>query len=121
MRKRVLAIEDDADILSIIDAVLSDEGYEVISSANSEPLDYLDEINPDVILLDHFLGSSLGQVLCRELKEDPETRHIPVILISAASNLAGIAADCKANAFIAKPFDIDFLIETVRQSVTPQI
>ncbi|WP_423146064.1 response regulator [Rubrolithibacter danxiaensis] len=115
MEKRILVIEDDTDILSLIQTILETEGYTVIPSTNSTPLSSLDELHPNLILLDHFLGNSLGHTICKELKEDPDSVDIPVILISGAADLQEIAGSCNADSFIKKPFDIDEVINKVKE------
>lgn len=94
--------------------ILEDEGYQVISSLNSEPLEDVENHKPNLILLDDWLPDSYGHDLCRELKASPATAHIPVLLISSVRNLQEIALECNADGFIRKPFDIEYLISTVR-------
>ncbi len=114
-KQTVLVIEDDPGLLYSITEALEMEGFEVVSSTNSSPLHSLDIINPDLIILDHFLGNSLGQTICKELKEDFEASHIPVILISGTSNLEEIAFACKADAYLKKPFSGKLLVAEVKK------
>ncbi len=114
MGKRILVIEEDTNFLCIIATALTEEGFEVISSTNSEPLNSLMEINPDIILLDHSLGCSLGQVICKELNEDPETEHIRVLLVSTARNPGETKTLGNSGKYITKPFDIYKLVGEVK-------
>lgn len=114
-KKTILVIEDDLGLLYSITEALERGGFEVVSSTNSSPLQSLDVINPDLIILDHFLGNSLGQTICKELKEDFEAAHIPVILISGIAELPQIAAVCRADAYLQKPFSDQMLLTQVRE------
>src|SRR5689334_2954940 len=95
MAKKVLVIEDDKDIRDTVVYVLEEEGYEVIQSDNARILRTLTTINPDLILLDNWLtdwtSDANGQQLSKGIKDDPATSHIPVVIISAVSNIKEIA------------------------------
>ncbi|MEX8546294.1 MAG: PleD family two-component system response regulator [Mucilaginibacter sp.] len=108
MKKKVLIIENDRDIRDIISYVLEDNGYEVIV-AEPRPVGRLHTYNPDLILLDEWLNEREGQLLCTELKDMHETKHVPVIILSTANNIEEIANICKAKGFVNKPFDLDEL------------
>ncbi len=95
------------------------EGFEVKCCETGRGIkDTISTFSPDVILLDIMLGDLDGRDVCRALKSDPKTDHIPVIMISASHNLfdpgdkLGLADD-----FIAKPFDIDDLASKVHQHI----
>ncbi|UZJ64086.1 hypothetical protein OKW96_17000 [Sphingobacterium sp. KU25419] len=69
MKKKVVLIQDDEDILDIMDEVLTDEGFEVTSSLSTEPIEIIDEIDPDVVVVDeHIRGSKKGSKVIEELK-----------------------------------------------------
>ena len=119
--KKILIVEDDRDIRETITYALEQDGYEVISSENSRILKSLDKHAPDLILLDNWLtdwsSDANGQQLSRELKTDPATKHIPVILVSAVSNIAKIAEDGLADGYLKKPFDLDDLSAIVKKHI----
>lgn len=121
MAKKILVIEDDKDIRDTIVYVLEEEGYEVVASDNARILKRVNDIAPDVILLDNWLtdwASDLsGQQLSKALKNDPATKHIPVILISAVNNLKEIAQEGEADDYIKKPFDLTELTELVKRHI----
>ncbi len=115
--KRVLVVDDNEDILNVISIVLDMEGFEVKCCDSGQGIaDTISSFNPDVILLDIMLGDLDGREVCKAVKSDPKSGHIPVIMISASHNLldkdgqVGLADD-----FIAKPFDIDDLAGKVRR------
>jgi DNA-binding response OmpR family regulator len=115
MTKTILIIEDDQDILDIITYILSNEGYQIISATDSSPLKNLIAIQPSLILLDNWLADGYGKDMCRQIKEDPARAHFPVILFSANNNLEKMAAECKADAYLLKPFDMDVLLKMVNR------
>jgi len=121
MANKILVIEDDKDIRDTIVYVLEEEGYEVIASDNARILKKVHDLEPDLILLDNWLtdwtSDLSGQQLCKALKNDPATNHIPVILISAVNNLKEIAQAGEADGYIKKPFDLTELIEVVKNHI----
>jgi DNA-binding response OmpR family regulator len=104
MMRKILAVDDDNDILEVLRFVLEDSGYEVETLSDGRYLfDKIKSNSPDLILLDIMLGNLDG------------THDIPVILISASHNIAdSITRKGAPNAFIAKPFDIDVLLNTIQ-------
>lgn len=121
MAKKILVIEDDKDIRDTIAYALESEGYEVISSENSRILKSLDKHKPDLILLDNWLtewkSDANGQQLSRELKSDPKTSHIPVIIVSAVNNVAELAKEGLSDGYLKKPFDLVDLFAIVKKHV----
>ena len=116
MAKRIVIIEDDPNILELLDYLFENEGYHIFSFSQSQTAKHIQTLLPDVILLDVNLVGSLcqGNEVCNELKALLATSCLPVMLLSAERNLSVIAAQCHADAFICKPFDIDELVEKVR-------
>jgi CheY-like chemotaxis protein len=121
MAKKILVIEDDKDIRDTIVYVLEGEDYEVIASEDAKILKKVCDFNPDLILLDNWLtdwaSDANGQQLCKGLKGDPTTNHIPVVLISAASNIKEIAEAGNADGYLRKPFDLTELIDVAKRHV----
>ncbi|MBE9583950.1 response regulator [Mucilaginibacter sp. JRF] len=119
MAKKVFVIEDDRDIRETIVYVLEEEGFEVLSSESSKLLRSVDTEKPDIILLDNWLtewkSDASGQQLSKELKTNPATSHIPVIIISAVSNVKEIAEAGLADSYLMKPFDVSELVNLVNK------
>lgn len=113
MKKKILVIDDDQDILDLTEFLLQEIGYDVVASLTANILDDVLQINPDLILLDNWLGDTSGQEQCKILKKKLTTRHIPVILFSASTDLEKNAKDCLADSYIDKPFNIDYLQEVI--------
>lgn len=118
--RKILAVDDDNDILDILRIILEDEGYEVETLSNGKNiLDNLSNIRPDLILLDVMLNGMDGREVCRTIKEDAVFNLIPVIMISASHNLHNYTSLPGApNGFIPKPFDIDNLVGVVNEHFT---
>lgn len=114
MKKKIVVIEDNNDILELLGFILENEDYEVLASLDAEPVKSLEEINPHLILLDENLGAQKGHKLCLDIKSNPGTSHLPVILISAVNDLPEIARKCRADNYIAKPFLIEDLLDLVK-------
>lgn len=113
--KRILIIEDDLEISSVLHDVFIDEGYDVIIYPNKNSIKGIIINRPDLVLLDNKLNDGFGHELCTEMKGNEMTKHIPVILISAYNDLEKLANKCGADAFLAKPFDLESLLSLVRQ------
>ena len=111
--KKLLIIENDVDTIEIVSIILEDYNYEVVKSETKIPVEKIAEINPNVIVIDYLLGDGYGSELCLQVKENPLTRHLPVVLMSASHHLEKITHDCHADAFIAKPFDLIEFVEIV--------
>ena len=110
-----MVIDDDESILEVMHIVLESEGYDVETSLNIQPLQHLNGTLPDLILLDVLLSGEDGIEICKRLKSQQTTKHIPIILLSAHSNASKTAQTSGADAFLDKPFDIDVLVEMVKQ------
>ena len=119
MAKKVLVIEDDKDIRDTLVYVLEEQGYEVTSSEDSKILKSIDRIKPDLILLDNWLtewkSDANGQQISKQLKSDPTTNHIPIIMISAVSNIQEIAEAAHADGYVKKPFNLDEIIAIAKK------
>jgi len=116
--KRILAVDDNQDILSVLQYILEDSGYEVDTLSDGHFLfEKIKESMPDLILLDVMLGDDLdGRRLCKDVKAKAETHGIPVILISANYNVKDIFNQKGApDDFIAKPFDMYVLLDSIRR------
>ncbi|MBS7563918.1 response regulator [Mucilaginibacter sp. Bleaf8] len=119
MPKKVLLIEDDKDIRDSIVFALQQQNFEVIASEDARILKQLQEINPDLILLDNWLSDwksdANGQQLSKEIKTNPATSHIPVVMLSAVSNIKEVTEQGQADGYLKKPFELDALLEIVKK------
>ncbi len=118
MGKKILVVDDDEGIVEVVQIVLEGEGYQVSTNMDGEDLHFLQESVPDLILLDVLLAGIDGRDVCRSLKSDPATQHIPVIILSAHSDASRVADMSGADDFLEKPFDVDVLIDIVAKHLS---
>ena len=118
--RRILAVDDDKDILEVLQFILEDSGYEVDTLSDGHNLiDIVRNKMPDLILLDIMLGNMDGRELCKAVKKESSTHNIPVILISASHNISSSMNNEGApNDFIAKPFDINNLLGKIKSHLS---
>jgi CheY-like chemotaxis protein len=112
----VLVADDDAMIRDLMRAVIAEEeGLHAVLAANgAEALAAVEAVRPAVVLLDMQMPLVDGSEVARRLKADPATRDIPIIGLSAGERReAALAAGC--DAFVAKPFDLDRLVEAIHE------
>ncbi|MFA9288684.1 MAG: PleD family two-component system response regulator [Weeksellaceae bacterium] len=113
-KKRILVIDDDEDILMGIQFALVDSDYDVTTSLKAKNVEQLiQRFQPNLIILDVLLSGADGREVCRSLKAKHEYDNIPIMLISAQSHMDIEARKCGANAFLAKPFDLEQLLNEV--------
>ncbi|MBK0380781.1 response regulator [Mucilaginibacter segetis] len=114
--RRILAVDDDKDILEVLQLILEDSGYEVETLSDGHFLmDKIRDTKPDLILLDIMLGNLDGRELCKYLKKIDNTLNIPVILISASHTVnTSLNQEGAPNDFVAKPFDISTLLSKIK-------
>src|ERR1044071_9541897 len=112
--KKVLVVDDDKDILMLVEMLLTMNNFKVETISKWEEVDErIQSFLPNIILLDVSLSGADGRDICKRLKSANGTQHIPVVLFSAHADVANNFKDCNAQAFIAKPFEIDHLIEVL--------
>lgn len=118
MQKKILAIEDEKDILEIIEFILENSGYLVKGSLTFEKIfEKIEEFKPDLILLDIMVFDQDGRLICQAIKENELTKNIPVIMVSAHPDIINTIKNAGADDFIGKPFDIDKLVEKVEKQI----
>ena len=119
MSKKILVIDDDIDILTILEIILGDEGFELELRQKGLSSEEVNIIHPDLILLDVRIRgfAKSGVEICTEFKSDTNTAHIPVLLVSSENNLDSLARNCGADGFVNKPFDFERIIKKVREFV----
>ena len=112
---KVLVIDDDIDMLDIIQSLLTRNGFDVQIDNNwQNGLEGIIEFDPQIILLDVFLSGVDGLDICKQLKANPLTSHIPVVILSAYPRIAESAIDdYGADDFIAKPFEVSELVSKI--------
>ncbi len=117
---KVLVADDDTGILDAIKIILEDEGYAIQTTTDGDAVKVLDGDLPQLILLDIWMSGHDGRDLCRLLKNRTATKHVPIILISATTDVDKMAIECGADDYIVKPFDLDELINKVKKYIISQ-
>lgn len=118
VRKSVLIVDDDEVGLRAVQGILLSNGYSVLTAASGEKgLQVANLQQPDLIILDVILPGIKGREVCARLKEDTETRHIPVVFLTAKDSLDDIHAEMAAGAVshITKPVHAKTLLAEVRR------
>jgi DNA-binding response OmpR family regulator len=117
--KKILAVDDNNDILEMLRYILESSGYEVDTLSDGHFLfDTISKSMPDLILLDIRLGDLDGRTLCRDVKTTEETHDIPVILLSASHRSEHNFMQRGApDDFIEKPFDMNTLLTSIEKNL----
>ena len=117
MSKLILVVDDDPSVLKLVSLNLEIEGYEVVTAENGRiALDAVAEHDPDLVVCDVMMPVMNGLEVCRRLKQQPETRGIPVIFLTALNEIEDEAAcfDAGGVDFISKPMNPVTLLARVR-------
>lgn len=116
--KKVLVVDDDPDILEAIQMILATEAYDSQATTNgSEVYKMVESYEPDLIILDVLLSGDDGRTICKKLKSEIKSEHIPVIMISAHPDAKSFTKECSADSFIAKPFSVTELLSEVKKLI----
>ncbi len=111
-------VDDDRGILEVVQIILEESGYKALQASSKAELDKLLETGtPSLFLLDILISGSHGGDIARELKSNPRTKEIPVIMVSANMHTENIAREAGADGFLLKPFNIDDLESMVKKNI----
>jgi len=115
---KLLIVDDESDIISLLKLVLEAEGYQVVSAESGDEALRLAEIEaPDLVLLDLMMPGKSGLEVCRYLKNQPRTKNTPVIVFSALGRDVDkkLTLEAGANAHLVKPFNNIGLLTEVKR------
>lgn len=116
-KEKILIVEDEKDIVELLQYNLEKENFKIQSANNGQrALDLARKNHPDLILLDLMLPEIDGLEVCRILKKDPKTSHIPIIMLTAKSAESDkiVGLELGADDYITKPFSMKELIARVK-------
>ena len=116
-KKHILVIEDEEDVIELLRYNLTREGFGVATATRGETgLQAVLQKRPDLILLDLMLPGMNGLEVCRQLKKDPKTAGIPIIMVTAKSEESDVVAGLQVGAddYVTKPFSVKVLVSRVR-------
>ena len=121
MPKRIFIADDDPGIVDAVQMILDFYGYEVdYTYDGADLLSHTTADFTDLILLDIWMSGTDGRDVCRALKANPVLQSIPVIMISASKDVTESALASGADAFMAKPFDMEQLINQIEKLLDNQ-
>lgn len=113
---KVVVVDDSAPTRELLEAWLTSAGCDVLTAASGEDaVPLIQQQKPDLVLLDIVMPGLDGLEVCRRLKQDAETRDVPVIVVSGLQHQANVrrAREAGAEAYVWKPFDEDELLSVV--------
>lgn len=116
--KKILVLDDDTAMLEVLEATLEYASFSVKTAVQSDAIfNEIKEFTPDLVLVDYILNGVNGGEICHQIKCNPDTSHIPVILISAFPRVLLSLGDYGCNAFIPKPFELLDLVEQINTCI----
>jgi DNA-binding response OmpR family regulator len=123
--KKILVVEDDPSIRQILGAVLSANGYSIVTAATgTEALEVHARERPDLMLVDIELPSKSGREVCQHIKKMGGRDAIPIVLMSAAyadpEHVQSLGKDVHADGYLPKPFNLKQVVSMVKQLLGDQ-
>ena len=115
--RRLLVVDDDATIREMLEMVLDSEGYEVVTAPHGEAaFALLDQVQPNVILLDMKMPILDGWAFLEQYRRRPGAK-VPIVVLTAAQDDSRRAGEVGADAYVAKPFAIDDLLQVLERCI----
>jgi CheY-like chemotaxis protein len=126
MKKKILIVDDEPDIVSYLEMVLQDSGFETMTAGNgNEAMEAVKRERPDLVTLDITMPEASGTRFYKELRTDPDLSTIPVIIVTAVTGLGGDKYAYEKfisnrrlvpapEAFFPKPIDREAFVEAVK-------
>ena len=118
MAKRVLIADDEPNIVASLEFLMEQSGFEVkVAGDGRQALDLIASFAPDLVLLDVMMPQKNGYEVCQQVKSDPASRRIKVILLSAKGRDIEVTKGLElgADAYVTKPFSTRDLVAKVRE------
>lgn len=112
MSKKILVVDDEADILKEVTFILQKKGFVVFTGVNgTEAIELAEKNKPDLIVLDVFMPRLSGSDAAKIMKQREDLKHIPIILLTASvDNIEEKRSECMADDYVFKPFDYQELL-----------
>ena len=115
-----MVVDDDPDALSLMERILTDEGFELIKVSNATEVGLkAAQLSPDLILLDFLMPEVNGFEVAKALRENELTRSTPIMAVTCLTKEQDIERifACGADEYLAKPFRVEQLLEKVRELI----
>ena len=114
-KKKVLVIDDDEAVLDVMKEALTYEGFEVkIADRADDVQAMINTYQPDLLLIDYILKGINGGEICHQIKDNGREKKLTVIIVSAYPKVLTSLGDYGCDKFIAKPFDLDDLVGSIK-------
>src|SRR5690348_11753847 len=113
--KRIIIIDDDAGIQEAFETLLYGSGHEVMIYSDGNKILLEDHIPADLYIIDKQLSGVDGLEVCKHLKSQPHTKHIPVIMLSASPSILPLSKLAGADDAIEKPFSVEVISKKIEQ------
>lgn len=116
--KKVLLLDNDEGVLDVMQEALSYEGFQIKAIDSTDNIfPVIDGFDPDLIILDYILSGVNGGEICHQIKANPKTTDLPVIIMSAYPRVIRSLGYYGCDDFIAKPFDLDDIVERIKNLI----
>lgn len=116
--KKILLVEDDHTLGSILKDQLEVNGYEVSHLViPSKTIEYLNEDEFDLVILDKLLSGIDGTHICSKIRKTDNISNIPILMMSGFDGAGEICLSAGANSFIAKPFEVNSFLKSIEETL----
>ena len=116
--KKVLVLDNDEGVLDVMQEMLNYEGFQVkIIEETDNIFSVIDGFSPNLIILDYILSGINGGEICHQIKANPKTTDVPVIIMSAYPKVLKSLGYYGCDDFIAKPFDLEDIVERIKNLI----
>ena len=113
----ILVADDDPAIVDSIQFLLEEAGYVVNTTVDGNNVFTMIDNNPDLLLLDIWMSGQDGRDICKYLKSQDKTKHVPIVMISANKDTKEIAKKSGADDFLEKPFEMEDLLNKISKHI----
>lgn len=115
---KILILDDSIDLLEILKYFLEQKEYEVeIVNRQEDLLPTIKSFSPDLIIIDVWLQGDDGREICKELRNNVETKYLCILLFSASAKNLKNFKECGANGFIEKPFGLNEIVTKIEATL----
>jgi CheY-like chemotaxis protein len=114
MIKRILIFDDDESIIDIIKFIMEDKGWEVLTCSHcNDSIFQVRNLEPSIIMMDNNIPEHGGIFAIKSIKQQADLLHIPIIYFTAHRDIQALSEEAGADAYLAKPFDLEKLYELI--------
>ena len=119
--KKILLIDDDPDVITVLQILLKKKGYQVATASyEEEAYKQVEFFMPNLVVLDVLLSGVDGRTICKKLKNTDSSKHIPILMFSAHPGAQKNMEDFGADDFLPKPFESNKILERIEVLLSSQ-